>query len=61
MYSALSFDRLHNNHGGFFSDHIWEIFKKLAEKLGKTTQEKIETKCVTNFLADFPVYLLLCL
>jgi hypothetical protein len=34
-HQALSFDRLHFNHGGLFSDHIWAQMKRHIESLGR--------------------------
>uniref|UniRef100_A0A8H7Y2E1 Uncharacterized protein n=1 Tax=Psilocybe cubensis TaxID=181762 RepID=A0A8H7Y2E1_PSICU len=44
IYEALSFDRLHNNHGGVFSDHLWEEYQKIVNNLGKKTAALIDER-----------------
>ncbi|RDB28873.1 hypothetical protein Hypma_015251 [Hypsizygus marmoreus] len=35
VYRALSFDRLHANHGGLFSDHLFVEVQRIFKELGK--------------------------
>ena len=34
VHKAVSWDRLHGYNNGLFSDHIWELFKKILEQEG---------------------------
>ncbi|KAF8971925.1 hypothetical protein BDZ97DRAFT_1901552 [Flammula alnicola] len=44
VYSAISWDRLHAYHEGLFSDHLWELFKGIVERLGKDSAHLIDTQ-----------------
>lgn len=39
---ALSFDQLHFNHGGLFSDHIWAQVKRHIESLGRQAIKRVD-------------------
>lgn len=41
-YDALSFDRLHTNHGGLFGDHLWPQIKKSIESLGRQAATQVD-------------------
>jgi hypothetical protein len=41
-HQALSFDRLHFNHGGLFSDHIWAQMKRHIESLGRHSVKQVD-------------------
>ena len=47
-HAALAFDRLHVNHGGLFSDHLWDHLQILAENAGRTAMAKIDEQYVKN-------------
>lgn len=39
---ALAFDRLHFNHGGVFSDHLFEEFQCIADSIGRDAMGAID-------------------
>jgi hypothetical protein len=41
-HQALSFDRLHFNHGGLFSDHIWAQMECHNESLGRHVIKRVD-------------------
>jgi len=41
-HQALSFDCLHFNHGGLFSDHIWAQIKCHIESLGRHAVKQVD-------------------
>ncbi|KAG1874972.1 hypothetical protein F4604DRAFT_2009023 [Suillus subluteus] len=42
VHSAVSFDRLHVNNEGNFSDHLWTQFQEQVKSIGRRTQSKID-------------------
>ncbi|KAG2156529.1 uncharacterized protein EDB93DRAFT_1101423 [Suillus bovinus] len=42
VYSAVSFDRLHVNNEGNFSDHLWTQFQEHIKLVGQQAQAKID-------------------
>jgi hypothetical protein len=47
-HQALSFDRLHFNHGGLFADHIWMQLKRHVESLGRHAITQVDQKLVSS-------------
>ncbi|KAG1884643.1 hypothetical protein F4604DRAFT_1878660 [Suillus subluteus] len=41
VHSAVSFDRLHVNNEGNFSDHLWTQFQEHVKSIGRQTQSQI--------------------
>ncbi|KAG2345160.1 hypothetical protein BDR05DRAFT_975302 [Suillus weaverae] len=42
VHSAVSFDRLHVNNEGNFSDHLWTQFQERIKSVGRQTQSQID-------------------
>lgn len=44
VYQLMSFERLHVNHGGLFSDHLLEEFLEILDALARELRERFETQ-----------------
>ena len=50
VHRALSYDRLHYNHGGIWSDHLWVELQKYVTSLGKDMVSQIDKKFALHSL-----------
>ena len=44
VHRALSWDRLHGYNNGVFSDHIWELFKKILGEMGRQVMTEVDNR-----------------
>lgn len=42
-FRALSFDRLHFNHGGLVSDHFWPEVQKRVSDIGRPAKKQVDS------------------
>jgi hypothetical protein len=47
-YLALSFDRMHFNHGGLWGDHLWPELKLHVKALGRQAEKQLDNLSVLD-------------